>query len=164
MPPRPKVLSENDVLQLPPMIFGAIRWSQGLGAPVGDPASGFRVTCQEHTASQFRIGAGGIEVVPGTGIWLDPFVVSAYAAPDEGDQHVVRFIVTDVHLNMFPDGEYRVKVELTGNWSEPPLARMLGYRRVDPSAAYVVLDKAHHIAGVDFRVEHEPWRFSVVGP
>ena len=164
MPPRFRILSRKDVLALPPMIFGAIRWARGLGAPVGDAASGFRVTCQEHTASQFRIGAGGIEVIPGTGIWLDPVVVAAYAAPDEGDQHVVRFIVPDVHLNMFPDGEYRVKVELTGNWSEPPLARMLGYRSIEPLASYVVLDKAHHIAGVDFRVDYAAWRFSGVGP
>jgi hypothetical protein len=160
MPPRPKVLTESEVLRLPPMLFGAIRWPKGLGQPVGDPASGFRVLCQEHTASRFRIGPGGIEVIPGTGIWLDPVVVAAFAAPDEGDLHVVRFSVPDVHLNMFPDGEYRVSVELTGNWSETPLDRMLGYRKIDPLAVYVVLDKAHHIAGTNFQVEYEPWRFT----
>jgi len=159
MPPRSKVLTEKEVLSLPPMIFGAIRWPKGLGAPVGDPATGFRVSCQEHTASQFRIGPGGIEVIPGTGIWLAPVAVPASAAPDEGDLHVVRFGVPDAHLNMFPDGEYRVGVELTGNWSETPIARMLGYRRIDPLAVYVVLDKSHHIAGVNFEVKHEPWRF-----
>jgi hypothetical protein len=162
MPPRSKALTEKEVFALPPMIFGTIRWPKGLGAPVGDPATGFRVSCQEHTASQFRIGAGGIEVIPGTGIWLAPVGVPASAAPDEGDLHVVRFGVPDVHLNMFPDGEYRISVELTGNWSETPIARMLGYRRIDPPAVYVALDKSHHIAGVNFEVQQEPWRF--VGP
>ena len=37
------VLSETEVLRLPPMLFGSIRWPRGLGAPVGDPCSGFKI-------------------------------------------------------------------------------------------------------------------------
>jgi len=161
MPPKTRILTDKEVLKLPPMLFGRIRWLKGLGTPIGDPASGFKVLCQEHTASQFRIGAAGPEVVPGTGIWKDPVSVPCYAAPDEGDMHVVRFNVPDVHLNMFPDGKYRLTAELTGNWSETPIARMLGYRRIEPLGFYVSLTKAQHLVSVDFEVVHEAWHLGV---
>jgi hypothetical protein len=164
MPPRPKALTESDVMRLPPMIWGVIRWPKGLGAPVGDAASGFVVTCQEHTATQFRIGPAGPEPIPGTGVWKSAVTVPCAAAPDEGNLHVVRFSVPGVHLNAFPDGKYRVVAELTGNWSESRIDRMLGYRRIDPPAWYVSLTKANHLVSVDFVVVHEAWRASFAGP
>ena len=46
-----------------------LRWAKGLGAPVGDPCSGFTILVEEHTATQFRFGPGGvIEVIPGTSV------------------------------------------------------------------------------------------------
>ena len=153
------VLTDDAVLRLPPMIFGRIRWQKGLGAPVGDPATGFKVLAEEHTVSQFRVGSGGIEVVPGTGIWKPPISVPCHAAPDEGDKHVVAFSVPDVHLTGFPDGKYRVSAELTGNWGESRLQSMLGYKRIEPLAYYVSLTKEQHLVSLDFEVIHEPWRW-----
>ena len=163
MPPRSKILTEREVLALPPMLFGHIRWQKGLGAPIGDPASGFRVQCQEHTVSQFRIGPAGPEVIPGTGVWKAAVTVPCTADPDQGDQHVVRFIVPDVHLNMFPDGKYRVTAELTGNWSLSPIQKYLGFRRIEPLAYQVSLTKENHIASVDFEVVLEPLRLYAFG-
>ena len=163
MPPKSRVLTDKEVLELPPMLFGHIRWQKSFGAPIGDPASGFRVLCQEHTASQFRIGASGPEVIPGTGIWKAAVTVPCVAAPDQGDQHVVRFIVPDVHLNMFPDGKYRVAAELTGNWSASPIQKLLGFRRIDPRAFHVVLTKDRHLVSVDFEVVLEPLRLAAFG-
>jgi hypothetical protein len=40
MPPKSKVLTQREVLALPPMLFGHIRGQKGLGAPIGDPATG----------------------------------------------------------------------------------------------------------------------------
>lgn len=160
MPPK-GALSSDAVLRLPPMLFGRIRWSKGLGQPVGDPCSGFTIQAQEHTASQFRIGASGPEVIPGTGVWKAPVSVPCSTAPDEGDMHVVTFNVPNVHLNMFPDGKYRVSAQLTGNWAESRVQAMLGYRRIEPLSFYVALTKDSHLASVDFEVIQEPWRFRV---
>jgi hypothetical protein len=158
--PKTKILTNAEVLRLPPMLFGSIRWNKGLGSPVGSPCSGFKVVVDEHTVSRFRIGPAGPEVIPGTGIWKNvEQSAPCSAAPDEGDMHVVTFSVPDVHLNGFPDGKYRVSVELTGNWSESRLQTMLGYKRIDPSSWYVSLTKDHHIVKVDFEVVHEAWRF-----
>ena len=149
--------------ELPPMLFGRIRWSKGLGKPIGDPCSGFSILVQEHTASQFRMGPSGPEVIPGTGVWKAAQSAPCSSAPDEGDMHVVRYNVPDVHLNMFPDGKYRVTAQLTGNWGESRLQVMvmLGYRRIEPIAFYVVLTKEKHLASVDFEVIQEPLRFRV---
>ena len=155
-----EALSDTEVVRLPPMLFGSIRWHKGLGTPVGDPCSGFRIIVDEHTVSQFRMGPSGPEVIPGTGIWINRTQSApCWAVPDEGDMHVVRFNVSDVHLNGFPDGKYRVAAELTGNWSETRLQMMLGYKRIDPLSWYVSLTKDRHIVSVDFEVVHEPWRF-----
>jgi hypothetical protein len=35
--------------QIAPMIFGRIRWDKGMGSPVGDSASGFKVRVEEQT-------------------------------------------------------------------------------------------------------------------
>ena len=161
--PKSRVLTQKEVLELPPMLFGHIRWQKGLGAPIGDPASGFRVLCQEHTATQFRVGAGGPEPVPGTGVWKTAVTVPCAAAPDQGDLHVVRFIVPDPHLNAFPDGKYRVSAELTGNWSLSPIQKFLGFRRIEPLAFQVSLTKDHHLVSVDFDVVLEPLRLHAFG-
>ena len=79
-------------------------------------------------------------------------------APDEGDKHVATFSVPDVHLTGFPDGRFRVSVELAGNWSESRLQMMLGYKRIEP-AYYVTLTKEQHLVSLDFEVVQEPWRF-----
>ena len=156
--PFSNVLSEVEVFRLPPMIFGRIRWKKHLGAPVGDPATCFMVLSEEHTVSQFRMGASGPEVIPGTGEWKAAVNVQCSAAPDEGDMHVVAFSVPDVHLNGFPDGKYRLRAELTGKWAEPPIKMILGFKRIDPLAYYVSLTKDHHIVSLDFEVLHEPLR------
>ena len=67
--PISEILSDEAVLRLPPMLFGKIRWSKGLGGPIGNPCSGFTIFVEEHTVSQFRMGPDGPEVIPGTGIW-----------------------------------------------------------------------------------------------
>jgi hypothetical protein len=149
-----RILSAEELLKLPPMLFGAIRWSRELGSPVGDLASGFTILVDEHTVTQFEDTGGGIAPVPGTGVWLPPQTVPAWAAPDEGDIHVVRFNVPNVHLNGFPDGKYRVCVRLIGNWTETLLHP---YRRIDPLAWYVSLTRDRHIISVDFQVVQELW-------
>jgi hypothetical protein len=155
------VLTNHEILRLAPMLFGRIRWHRSFGGPVGDVCSGFAITAEEHTASQFRIGPSGPEVIPGTGIWTEPRSVPCYPAPDEGDLRVVRFSVPDVHLNAFPDGKYRVRARLTGNWAEPPIQMVLGFRRIEPTGFYVSLSKDNHVVSVDFDVIHEPWRHLV---
>lgn len=156
------VLTRDQILDLPPMLFGSIRWQKGLGAPVGDPCGAFRVLVEEHTVSQFRIGPGGRpEVIPGTGIWKAPELADCWSAPDEGDMHVVRFNARDVHLNAFPDGKYRITVELTGNWGTPRqgdpafLQRFLGFRKIEPMAYYVSLKDKDHIVSLDFEVVND---------
>jgi hypothetical protein len=115
--PKSKILSPGDVARLPPMPFGRIRWDKGYGRPGGRPQQRIPNPVDERTASQFRIGPDGPEVVPGTGIWkVTTASAPCWAAPAEGDMHVVRFSVPDVHLNAFPDGKYQIKPELTGNW------------------------------------------------
>src|SRR6266567_1183351 len=159
--PVSEFLSVDEVMRLPPMLFGKIRWGKGLGVPVGNPCSGFRIFVEEHTVSQFRMGPDGPEVIPGTGVWkVAVDSAPCWSAPDEGDMHVVRFSVPDVHLNGFPDGQYRIKPELTGNWgheNRSPLQMMFGFRRIEPLAYYVVLTKDRHIVSVDFEVVHQAW-------
>jgi hypothetical protein len=68
-----------------------------------------------------------------------------------------------VHLNGFPDGQYRIKPELTGNWDVSRLQTMLGFRRIEPMAFYVSLTKDQHIVSVDFEVVQHAWRFGPFG-
>lgn len=152
-------LTATAVLKLPPMLWGRIRWNKTMGSPVGDTATGFRVTCEEHTATQFRIGRAGPEPIPGTGVWKPAVTVPCWSVPDEGSMHVVAFRVPDVHLTMFPDGKYRVRAELTGNWADPLVQVRSGYRRIDPLAFQVVLTQERHLESVDFEVVYEPWRW-----
>lgn len=148
---------DDEVYRLGPMLFGRIRWAKGLGSPVGS-SSGFTVLAEEHTASQFRVGTGGIEVIPGTGIWktIDESL-PCRRLPDEGDQHVVGFTVPGVHLTAFPDGAYRVTPSLSGKWSRPWLQRRLGFRRIEPRSHTVTLTQGQHIRSVDFEVVYQPW-------
>jgi hypothetical protein len=141
------------------MLFGRIRWYKRLGGPVGDASTGFRVLAEEHTVTRFRVGPSGPEPEPGTGIWKPAVTVPCRVAPDEGDMHVVAFNVPDVHLSGFPDGKYRVKAELTGNWSESLLHLRLGFRRIEPVAFQVSLTKDHHLVSLDFEVILEPYRW-----
>lgn len=163
--PGSKYLTAGEVVRLPPMLFGKIRWNKGYGSPVGDPCSGFRVSVDERTASKFRIGASGPERDPKTGLWK---VVTASApcsvATDEGNMHVVSFTVPDVHLNEFPDGAYRVRAELTGNWEQSSgIQRMLGYKRIDPLGYQVSLTPDRHIVSLDFEVTQHAWSFYMTG-
>ena len=47
-------VSIEDLVALPPTIFGIIRWSKYIGRPPGDLCSGFNIRVEEHTATQFR--------------------------------------------------------------------------------------------------------------
>ena len=148
----------DEVHRLGPMLFGRIRWAKGLGSPVGEPSSGFTVHAEERTASQFREGSGGIEVIPGTGVWRTiADALPCQHLPDEGDLHVVGFTVPDVHLNGFPDGAYRVTPTLSGKWSRPALQLRIGFRRVEPRSYAVSLTQGGHIRSVDFEVVYQPW-------
>jgi len=86
--PKGDKLSQTAVLKLPPMLWGHIRWNKIMGSPVGDPATGFRVFAEEHTATQFRIGRAGPEPIPGTGVWKPAVSVPCWTAPDEGSMHL----------------------------------------------------------------------------
>ena len=80
-------VSIDDLVALPPTIFGTIRWKKYIGRPPGDLCSGFNIRVEEHTATQFRaVGGGKYEPIPGTGIWKDVVdSVSCWDLPDEGD-------------------------------------------------------------------------------
>ncbi|MDB5481104.1 MAG: hypothetical protein JWO83_2157 [Caulobacteraceae bacterium] len=155
--PATRILSEEEVFRLPPMLFGAIRWSRSLGAPSGELASGFTFVVQEHTATQFEDTGGGIQPVPGTGVWRPPVTAASWTAPDEGDMHVVRFNYPDAHLNAFPDGKYRVSVQLAGYWPARLIERIAGFRVIEPLAWYITLTKAQHIFSADFQMIQQPW-------
>jgi len=157
--PKSDRLSAAAVVRLPPMLFGRIRWNKNMGSPVGDPATGFKVTAEEHTVTQFRMGPSGPEPIPGTGVWKPAVIVPCSKAPDEGDMHVVAFHVPGVHLNAFPDGKYRLRAELTGNWADSLLQVRIGYRRIEPLAYQLALTQDRHIVSVDFEVIYEPWRW-----
>jgi hypothetical protein len=153
-------LSVEAVLKLPPVLFGVIRWKKNIGSPSGDPCGGFRIRVEERTPSEFRAGPGGvIEKIPGTGTWnLVTDSASCFPAPDEGDSHVVRFTVRDVHLNVL-DGVYRVSPQLTGQWDSRGLIflYLFGYRQMDPLAWYVALRPDAHMATVEFEVVRRSW-------
>jgi hypothetical protein len=160
--PGSKFLTAGEVAKLPPMLFGKIRWNKGLGSPVGDPCSGFRVSVDEHTVSKFRNPGG--ERDPTTGLWkVTTAAAPLSVAPDEGNMHVVSFTVPDVHLNDFPDGEYKVKAELTGNWQQSGIQTMLGFKRIDPLSYHVSLRPDRHIVSLDFEVTQHAWSFYMTG-
>ena len=159
-------VSIDDLVALPPTIFGTIRWKKYIGRPLGDLCSGFNIRVEEHTATQFRaVGGGKYEPIPGTGIWKDVVdSVSCWDLPDEGDYHQLSFQIwgRGIHLNAFPDGQYRITPTLRGMWSRanPVAVVFLGYRTIEPQSASVVLKKDDHIRSVEFEVVQRPrpWR------
>jgi len=134
---------------LPPTIFGIIRWKKYIGRPLGDLCSGFNIRVEEHTATQFRaVGGGKYEPIPGTGIWKDVVdSVSCWDLPDEGDSHQLSFQISGrgIHLNAFPDGQYRITPTRRGVWSRANPVVLFGYRTIEPKSASIVLKKDDHI-------------------
>jgi hypothetical protein len=159
-------VSIDDLVALPPTIFSTIRWKKYIGRPLGDLCSGFNIRVEEHTATQFRaVGGGKYEPIPGTGIWKDVVEsVSCWDLPDEGDSHQLSFQIwgRGIHLNAFPDGQYRITPTLRGMWSRanPVAVVFLGYRTIEPKSASVVLKKDDHIQSVEFELVQRPrpWR------
>ena len=155
-------VSIDDLVALPPTIFGTIRWKKYIGRPLGDLCSGFNIRVEEHTATQFRaVGGGKYEPIPGTGIWKDVVdSVSCRELPDEGDYHKLSFQVwwQGIHLNAFPDGQYRITPTLKSMWSpaNPVAVVFLGYRTIEPKSASVVLKKDNHIQSVEFELVQRP--------
>ncbi len=99
-------VSIDELVALPPTIFGVVRWKKYIGRPAGHLCSGFNIRVEEHTATQFRaVGGGKYEPIPGTGIWKDVNdSLVCREMPDEGDYHKLGFQVwgRDIHLNAFP--------------------------------------------------------------
>ncbi|HJU60683.1 MAG TPA: hypothetical protein VJ864_01455, partial [Candidatus Binatia bacterium] len=125
----------------------------------GDLCSGFNIRVEEHTATQFRIGAGGnYEPIPGTGIWKDVVdALSCRELADEGDYHKLSFQVWGLHLNAFPDGRYRITPTLKGIWSRPANPVLFfGSRTIEPQSFSVVLKKDDHIQSVEFELVQRP--------
>ena len=155
-------VSIDDLVALPPTIFGTIRWKKYIGRPLGDVCSGFNIRVEEHTATQFRaVGGGKYEPIPGTGIWKDVVdVVSCRELEDEGDYHKLSFQIwgRGIHLNAFPDGQYRITPTLRSMWSRanPVAVVFLGYRTIEPKSASVVLKKDNHIQSVEFELMQRP--------
>ena len=152
-------VSADELVALPPTIFGVIRWSRYIGRPMGDLCSGFNIRVEEHTATQFRaVGGGKYEPIPGTGIWKDVVdALSCRELADEGDYHKLNFQVWGLHLNAFPDGRYRITPALKGTWSRstnPVL--FFGSRTIEPQSFSVVLKKDDHIQSVQFEVVQRP--------
>jgi hypothetical protein len=83
---------------------------------------------EEHTATQFRaVGGGKYEPIPGTGIWKDVVdSLSCRELPDEGDYHKLSFQISGqgIHLNAFPDGQYRITPTQRGMWSRANPVRL----------------------------------------
>jgi len=137
------IASVDELVALPPTIFGIIRWKKYIGRPAGHLCSGFDIRVEEHTATQFRaLGGGKYEPIPGTGIWKDVNdALVCQELPDEGDYHKLGFQIRgrDIHLNAFPDGQYRITPTLTGMWTRSTAVVLLGSRSIEPKSAYVVL-------------------------
>jgi hypothetical protein len=161
-------VSIDELVALPPTIFGVIRWKKYIGRPAGHPCSGFNIRVEEHTATQFRaVGGGKYEPIPGTGIWKDlNDALVCQELPDEGDDHKLGFQIRgrDIHLNAFPDGQYRITPTLTGLWTRATPVVFLGSRNIEPRSAYVVLKKDNHVQSVEFEVvqRSRPW-WTIVG-
>ena len=143
----------QQLVQLPPSIFGTIRWKSYVGMPTGDLCSGFSILVEEHTATQFRDIGGAPEPIPGTGMWkvlANP--LACHALPTQGDDHAVSFHITGLHLNALPDGRYRITPSLRGDWRPSGLLAALGYRAIEPISASVILKEGNLIQSVEFEV------------
>ena len=77
---------------------------------------------------------------------------------DEGDYHKLGFQVwgRDIHVNAFPDGQYRITPTLTGMWTRATPVVLLNSRIIEPKSAYVVLKKDDHIQSVEFELVQRP--------
>ena len=153
-------VSIDELVALPPTIFGIIRWKKYIGRPLGDLCSGFNIRVEEHTATQFRaVGGGKYEPIPGTGIWKD-VIDSLFCRdlPDEGDHHKLSFQIwgREIHLNAFPDGQYRITPTRKGMWSRATPVVSFGSRSIEPKSASVVLKKDNHIQSVQFELVQRP--------
>ena len=118
-----------------------------------------------YTATQFRaVGGGKYEPIPGTGIWKDVVdAVSCRELADDGDYHQLSFKIWGVHLNAFPDGQYRITPTLIGMWSRAnPIAVLLGSRTIEPQSASVVLKKDNHIQSVEFELVQRPRSLAII--
>ena len=150
-------LSDKQVAELPPLIFGTIRWKSSVGVPTGDLCSGFNILVEERPVSRFQSLPGGLyeqirfkwEVVK------DSIVCRTLST--EGDNRAIGFHVTGLHLNGFPDGAYRITPSFRGNWHFAGLLAPLGYRVIEPIRWYVVLKKDDHIQSVEFEVVRRSW-------
>jgi hypothetical protein len=152
---------------LPPTIFGVIRWNKYIGRPAGDLCSGFNIRVEEHTATQFRaLGGGKYEAIPGTGIWKDVLdTLSCRESSDESDYHKLSFQIwgRGIHLNAFPDGQYRITPTLKGTWSRAnPVQLIFGSRTIEPKSASVVLKKDDHIQSVEFELVQRPRSLAII--
>jgi len=161
------IASVDELVALPPTIFGVIRWKKYIGRPAGHLCSGFDIRVEEHTATQFRaVGGGKYEPIPGTGIWkdvVDP--LSCRESPDEGDYHKLSFQIwgRGIHLNAFPDGQYRITPTLKGTWSRAnPVQLIFGARTIEPKSASVALKKDDHIKSVEFELVQRPRSLAVI--
>lgn len=153
-------ISIEDLIRLPPMIFGIIRWRRSVGIPAGDWCAGFDIHLEEHTATQYRdAGGGDLEPIPGTGIWkIVQEPISCRPLPDQGDHHVVSFQVTGLHVNAPLDGAYRVTPRLKGAW-RPSGILAVGYRIIEPVSISVQLRKDAPLGSVEFEVVRRSWLF-----
>ncbi len=149
-------VSIEQLVALPPTIFGVIRWKKYIGRPTGDLCGGFNIRVEEHTATQFRaVGGGKYEPIPGTGIWKDVAdSVSCRGLPHEGDYHMLSFQIWGprIHLNAFPDGQYRITPTLKGLWIPGSVVVLFGTRTIEPKSASVVLKKDNQIQSIEFEV------------
>lgn len=152
-------LSREELLRLPPMIIGTIRWKGSVGRPSGDLCSGFDIVFEEHTPTQFRDAGGHAEPIPGTGIWKTISESTTCRSVTEEETYLsvsLRFM--GLHVNMFPDGSYRISPRLRGNWRPSGLlAALSGYRAIEPASYTVVLTKADPIQAIAFEVVRRSW-------
>lgn len=144
----------GDIVRLPPMILGTIRWKSGIGRPEGGPCQGFDFLVEERTPTQFRVGPGGIiEPIPGSSKWIVlPDAVTCNPSAEENGVQAVSFWVRGLHLNLLPNGAYRITPTLKGNWRPSGIFAPLGYRVIEPSSVYVSLWPQSQVQSVEFEV------------
>ena len=72
------------------------------------------------------------------GIWKD-VADSLYCRdlPDQGDCHMLSFQICGcpIHLNAFPDGQYRITSTLKVRWTPGSVVVLFGYRTMEPKMA-----------------------------
>ena len=149
-------VSIEQLVALPPTIFGVIRWKKYIGRPTGDLCGGFNIRVEEHTATQFRaVGGGKYEPIPGTGIWKDVAdSVSCRGLPDEGDYHMLSFQIWGprIHLNAFPDGQYRITPTLKGLWIPGSVVVLFGSRTSSQEARLSCSKRITKFRALEFEV------------